>query len=280
MEISGYSGGSLTLTSPNPISKVIGHDSIWAWHFLRANPEYIDAWNTYSGGSSPLIQEQFSFPWRQYKQSKLDKKAFRWGLHRWLDPLSNGEIGQPLLWSVMPTMDFSLISEYRGRTYTTLNQILRLVKKRNGDITGFVLLDGDLILRIRLLNLVFQMRIDDGGKNVDPEKCIEVRFILDTKNRKSFENLRSFARALYPHQTRKIRIDPKSLLLAIEGKLQGHCHRQIAIALFGISRVEKEWNESKAFRDSIDYRLRLAEDIVNGDYMDFASGKRSFFVQD
>ncbi len=271
--------GFVTITCLKPITKLGNHDSIWAWHFLRINPEYIEDWNKHSALSHFHIQEQLSIPWRQYNQSKVDQKASKWGLHGWINPISDGEYGTPLFWNIMPTLDISLVTKDLNQKFTTLNQILKLVKKRKGDIAGLALLDGDLILRIRIFEIVFQIRVNDGGNQVDLEKNIKVEFILDPLFRIMLENLRIIARSLYPYQTNNTRVDPDSLLMAIDQKFHGKTRKQIAIAVFGQDRVESEWNESKTFRDLIYYRLKLAQDIVQGDYKDYASGKRSFYIR-
>jgi hypothetical protein len=258
------------------ISNVFSHDSIWAWQFLRVNPEYRSAWQDRPKSISHTFQEQFSFPYRQYKQTKDDSKAASWGLHSWIDPDSDGDEGRPLFWLEMPTLHISLASIPEKHVSTSLGDLLSQVKKQ-GDVAGLVLLDGDLILRIKIFGFIMQIRIFQGGSNIDPEMGINIAFDLNPELRVLFDNLRTFSRYLYPLQNRQTRVHPEKLLLAINGQHHGHTHKQIAVDMFGSDRVDADWSDSKSLRDLVYYRIKLAQKIVDGDYKDFVSGRKSFF---
>jgi len=55
-------------------------------------------------------------------------------------------------------------------------------------------------------------------------------------------------------------------LQALDGKLSGATHREIAIALFGANRVQRGWHPGGDLRSQTSYLIKRATALMNADY--------------
>lgn len=68
------------------------------------------------------------------------------------------------------------------------------------------------------------------------------------------------------HETTRLR----QVLQALDGSLAGASHREIAIALFGIERVEADWNDPRQnMRDRVRRAINRGRHFMNGGYRKF-----------
>ena len=102
--------------------------------------------------------------------------------------------------------------------------------------------------------------------------------ILDPKNAglrlkalQCFNDLRTTGRLVRSH----IPAQPSSqrmrmVIQVLDGALAGVPYRDIAVALFGKARVEKEWdNRNRFLRDRIRRAVKRGRDLMNGGYLKF-----------
>ena len=131
-----------------------GHSAtgaVSAWRFLKRNPRYILEWWVAASGIPPPGGEPF--PIR--RQSEADLEAAPWGLLAWEDPLAEGGPASPF-WSDAP-----MAAGMPGRPGTP--SFAALMRERGAHLSGLLLRDGALILRIERGAAAGQVRIEDGA---------------------------------------------------------------------------------------------------------------------
>ncbi len=124
-----------------------------AWNFLRKNPDYISDWH--HPDTTPSIKNDTN-SLNIYEQHQHDLSAKKWGLFMYQDPTASPESITPF-WSIAPTLDAEIV-------HGSLPPLLPMLRKVGAKITGLLLLNGDLVLKVEHGAMSVQVRIKDGKK--------------------------------------------------------------------------------------------------------------------
>jgi hypothetical protein len=138
-----------------------------AWQFLRKNLNYNHDYEQNHTGTMHIIKN-IGVPCTIQKTSDIAAKE--WGLFAFSNPrMSSAE--QRLFWSIAPTLDAEIIPN--GQT-----PLLPLIHKSDATISGLLLLDGDLVLRIEHAMKTVQLRVKNG-LDFNENTCIALRLPVD-----------------------------------------------------------------------------------------------------
>lgn len=125
--------------------------AVTAWRILRRQPCYREAWQAtagetaaFGGGTIPIR-----------RQCEADLGAAPWGLLAWEDPTAEDGPASPF-WTDAP-----MAEGLRGRAGTP--PFASLVRRQGGTVSGLLLLDGPLVLKVERLGAAGQVRIADGA---------------------------------------------------------------------------------------------------------------------
>ena len=125
--------------------------AVTAWRILRRNPRYREKWGEsagetagFGGGAIPIR-----------RQTEADLGAAPWGLLAWEDPTAEGGPASPF-WSDAP-----MAEGLPGRSDTP--PFSALVRRQGGTVSGLLLLDGALVLKVERQGAAGQVRIEDGA---------------------------------------------------------------------------------------------------------------------
>ncbi len=126
-------------------------DHVLAWKILRRSAEYRDAWDTHAAGHEPVPDERG--PFRIRVQSKVDRKAARFGLLAWEDPRREWGPASPFwLEDRMP----------EGVTEPDAEPLAGLAAE-GGFVAGLRLLSGELVVKLECRGAAVQVLVGDGG---------------------------------------------------------------------------------------------------------------------
>ncbi len=121
------------------------------WNFLRKNSEYNEEWLFSFPSTSAKMENS---PFDLYKQERFDQSAQKWGLFAYADPtISPGSVTP--FWSITPTLEAGIAPEDK-------QALLPMLRKVGAVISGLLLLNGDLILKIKRDEATVQVHIKDG----------------------------------------------------------------------------------------------------------------------
>ena len=125
--------------------------AVSAWRILRLHPDYRKAWRAVAAGTSRA--HPGSIPIR--RQTEADLAAAAWGLLAWEDPLADGGPASPF-WANAP-----MAEGMQGRKGTP--SFASLAEERGAALSGLLLEDGALILKVERDGAAGQVRIEDGA---------------------------------------------------------------------------------------------------------------------
>ncbi|MFQ5534958.1 MAG: transcriptional regulator domain-containing protein [Sphingomonadales bacterium] len=138
-----------------------------AWQFLQKNLNYQ---GDFAKFHTPTTAPDANFGFPCSRQTAADSAAQKWGLLSFCNPrLLNAE--QRPFWSIAPTLEAEAIPD--GQT-----PLLPMVRRSGAAISGLLLLDGDLILRIERGMKTAQLRIKNG-RSFNEETCVALRLPVD-----------------------------------------------------------------------------------------------------
>lgn len=123
----------------------------YAWKFLLRNPNYKAAARSCPAFIKPKnnkISNSF------YEQLLSDLAAQNWGLFAFKDPESPAYSGMPF-WSIQPTIEAEIAQHGQSA-------LIPMLTKGRANISGLLLLNGDLILKIEHEGRTVQIRIKNG----------------------------------------------------------------------------------------------------------------------
>lgn len=126
-----------------------------AWRILRLHPVYRENW--LAAAERTGRAEGAPVPVR--RQTEADLEALPWGLLAWEDPFADDGPGSPF-WADAP-----MAEGVQGRAGSP--PFVELVQRENGSMSGLLLLDGSLILKVERNGAAGQVRIEDGA-SFDP----------------------------------------------------------------------------------------------------------------
>ena len=125
--------------------------AVSAWRILKCHPCYREAWQAVADRIA--CPEGAPIPIR--RQTEADLEAAPWGLLAWQDPFAEGGPASPF-WADAP-----MAEGMPGRRETP--SFAALVRSRGGAVSGLLLLDGALILKVERQGAAGQVRIEDGA---------------------------------------------------------------------------------------------------------------------
>jgi len=140
-----------------------------AWEFLRKNPDYISDWHHF--GTMPTIKND-TRPFNIYEQHPSDLSADKWGLFTFQDPMVSPESSMPF-WSIAPTLEAEVV-------HASQPSLLPMLREVGAKITGLLLLNGDLVLKVEHGATTVQVRIKDA-KEFDASSGLTLHLPLDLR---------------------------------------------------------------------------------------------------
>ncbi len=125
--------------------------AIIAWEFLRRSPEYKADVKSLPAYAKSKIEHDFnSF----HEQQPSDLAARKWGLFAFAYPERLACKGVPF-WSAQPTIDAEIAQHGEPA-------LMPMLSMAGAEISGLLLLNGDLILKVEHEDRSVQMQIKDG----------------------------------------------------------------------------------------------------------------------
>jgi len=140
-----------------------------AWEFLRKNPDYISDWRHF--GTMPAIKND-TRPFNIYEQHPSDQSAEKWGLFAFQAPMASPESATPF-WSIAPTLEAEVV-------HGSQPSLLPMLREVGAKITGLLLLNGNIILKVGHDATTVQVRIKDA-KAFDKTSGLFLRLPLDLR---------------------------------------------------------------------------------------------------
>ena len=125
--------------------------AVSAWRILKRHPCYREAWLAAADRSARLEGE----PVPIRRQTEADLEAAPWGLLAWEDPLDEDGPASPF-WADAPMPE-----GMQGRRETP--SFAALVRSQGGGVSGLLLRDGGMILKVERNGMAGQVRIEDGA---------------------------------------------------------------------------------------------------------------------
>ena len=125
--------------------------AVSAWRILKRHPCYREAW----GAAAERIARPEGEPVPVRRQTEADLEAAPWGLLAWEDPLAEDGPASPF-WADAP-----MTEGMPGRRETP--RFEALVRSQGGTLSGLLMLDGALILKVERNGAAGQVRIEDGA---------------------------------------------------------------------------------------------------------------------
>ena len=125
--------------------------AVSAWRILKRHPCYREAWL----GAADRIARSEGVPVPIRTQTEADLEAAPWGLLAWEDPFADEGQVSPF-WADAPMPE-----GMQGRRETT--SFSALVRSQGGGVSGLLLRDGAMILKVERNGMAGQVRIEDGA---------------------------------------------------------------------------------------------------------------------
>ena len=233
----------------------------WAWEFLRRNPAYIRA---------------FHGPGRTALAIDLDGKdaALVWGLLRFEDPFFDARKAN-VFWQLDVCREILPLAAslmQRGTKVNTLrldnlqcrstvhslgdDQRRDVLFAQDGRFLQLAIFGDTPLAEALLLTPALPTSTDRASR------FLAVRRLADLVGSGS---LRA---SLYPRERRAPRL--MRVAQALDGWLADASYREIAVALFGVARVERDWRGSgEHLRDQVRRAVRYGRDLMEGGYRQF-----------
>lgn len=140
-----------------------------AWEFLKRNSEYDTDYALKGHLSNEIANNIFD---HYLVQNQVDLLALKWGLFSYKDPIQQVGPEAPF-WAITPTLDAEAIPNKE-------NPLLPMLRKVGAAVSGLLLLNGNLIIKIEHENHTVQLRIRNG-RSFDEVSGIILHLPLDLK---------------------------------------------------------------------------------------------------
>ncbi len=233
----------------------------WAWEFLRRNPTYIQAF------------QDTDRPALAVDQGGTDA-ALVWGLLRFENPLLDARKAN-VFWQLDLCREILPLTASPMRRGTEVNT-LRLDKLQCRSTVQSLGDDGRRDVLFAQDGRFLQLAI--FGDTPLMEALLLTPALPASHHRASrFLAVRRLADlvgsgqlrpSLYPRERRAPRLT--RIAQALDGWLAHASYREIAIALFGAARVERDWSDTgDHLRDQIRRAVRYGRDLMEGGYRQF-----------
>ena len=233
----------------------------WAWEFLRRNPAYLDAFYAAARATNGSAAER-------------DKRALIWGLLRFEDPALDARRANVfwLLEACREVLPLTATPMRRGSETNTLHfdtlQCRTTVCSSSDDQRHDVLFAQEG--RFLQLAILGNTPLDEAllltpalpSANYRDKRLLAVRRLTDLVEHQAIRP------SLYPRERRAPRL--MRVAQALDGWLAKASYRDIAVALFGPARVERDWRDPRDhLRDQVRRAVRYGRDLMEAGYRQF-----------
>lgn len=232
----------------------------WAWEFLRRNPAFREDF-------SRLIDST-----RARKSKRLGMHEMRalnpWGI-AWCDPPNVSALEAIVFWhprvcSHVLDLQVSHLTT-KGESDTALRDTLaQALRLQSPGCRHLLLCDGLFRLQLRLRG-----HFRRNGRLVIPisfpKAALQSRLQLLSCFH-DFLHTGRLAAKYFPRHPRRLRF--LLVLRALDGENATASHREIAVALFGVERVQSSWNDPRGhMRDNVRRALKRGRALMKGGYI-------------
>ncbi|MHB8812504.1 MAG: DNA -binding domain-containing protein [Steroidobacteraceae bacterium] len=223
-----------------------------AWEYLRRNPRYMH-------------------DWMHYRRSPSQRIAVRWGLASLVDPRFDARQVSPV-WAVGDLAPVTLVREELLPAQTDLDTVGRFSLWKLAGRKSLVEEGGGTRLVLNSSVRAVQVRL--GGHLGDGDRfAYQIPAVAD--ERAAWTALTGF-RALMPVSGGGSASSPERpgrsdlfhvrALQVLDGLAAGGTHRELAVALFGVRAVARDWQPDSALRAQLRYLIRRARALMEGGY--------------
>lgn len=232
----------------------------WAWEFLRRN-------SAFRADYARVVEA--SGPHRSKRIGVREMRALNpWGI-AWCDPPHVSALDAIVFWQprmgthVLELQVSTLAPECESDT-SLQDTVARAVKLHSPGCCHLLLCDGLFRLQLRLRG---QFR--RNGRLVMPvafpRSALKARLRLLSCFHE-FVHSGKLAAKYFPKDPRRVRF--LMVLRALDGENAAASHQEIAVALFGLERVQSSWNDPRGhMRDSIRRALKRGRTLMKGGYI-------------
>lgn len=238
----------------------------WSWEYMRRDPNYIDDANSMSAGDVSAIEVCHSI--KVYKSRKPQTLAERWGLIMMIDPTLNA-IEANAIWTEEAFPDqvaINVVPRRDGEACEIYDRSVSLCR-----ISHFTDRNGQEFLLTRGNGCLFQSRCSGlsllCGRPVKMELQLTDFESYDRKIKAQQEGMRVFGNdpdAETPKWTKRTQM-LRDGLIALDCLDLDMSKREIANVLYGIQRVNDEW-EHGHMRDAVKYIVSRALALRDGGF--------------
>jgi len=236
---------------PDPYRHTAGFiRSFWAWEYLRRNPRYRVAYD-------------------QFQKEPEHSEAAGWSLVCFEDPDFDGRVAN-VFWRrqacrhVLPLTATAESADGEGHPLSLEHLHCRVAVHRHADRCHVLFAESGRSLQLEISG---DANIDQGilltpalpPPGMGAPRLLAIRRLADLM---THGQLRP---SLYPPERRAPRL--ARVLQALDGSLAGLPQRDIAIALFGEARVERDWHHPHNYlRDHVRRAIIYGRELMEGGY--------------
>jgi hypothetical protein len=236
---------------PNPYRYTAGIiRSFWAWEYLRRDPHYHAAYDN-------------------FRDVPAHAEAENWSLVRFEDPNFDGRVAD-VFWQrqvcrhVLPLTASTRYGRSEGHHFSLTGLHCRVAIERAADRCHILFAENGRALQVEISgDANFEDRILLTPALPPPglraARLLAIRRLADLM---THGHLRP---SLYPPERRAARL--ARVLQALDGSLAGLSQRDIAIALFGEARVDRDWHHPHNYlRDHVRRAIIYGRELMEGGY--------------
>lgn len=237
----------------------------WAWEFLRRNPEFqMDWWQS---------RDAFEITFFDSKLTIIHAHGSAPTLERW-----------DCLYTAAPDIDARSAAVFwkpsRSGRILRMHAILEAASSqtavfylRHCPCPASLLVTADGTQHLLFHGAGIQLAVS-GASLLEPVHLLADTALGARDAKQQLEALSRFndfiAGVSPPPPADQQRARLRQVLQALDGSLAGAPHRDIAVALFGVERVEADWNDPRQhLRDRVRRAINRGRDLMNGGYRKF-----------
>jgi hypothetical protein len=224
--------------------------SFWAWEYLRRNPLYRTAFEKFGTDS-------------------VSTEAASWSLVRFEDPDFDGRVAN-VFWQrqvcrhVLPLTTTTESVGGEGLHLPLERLHCRVAVRRDADRCHALFAESGRSLQLEISG---DASFDEGIllTPVLPPPGMRAARLLAIRRLADLMTHGHLRPSLYPPERRAPRL--ARVLQALDGSLAGHSQRDIAIALFGEARVDRDWHHPHNYlRDHVRRAIIYGRELMEGGY--------------
>ena len=226
-----------------------------AWEYLRRNPDYVRDWSV--------------------AELCAGAPATAWGLVALEDPFQDARCAQPMWQSTHLDVPALVVVDDPSPSSSTFS-VWAMPGPRSlwRDATRLTLTVVTFSLPLRIGMPADLSDGDAYGYVIAPGPCAQKHWrhiqACDARLRSGRQQLQVRAQPV----DRRLLVHMRSLQ-ALDGFLAGASHREIACALFGVSRVTNDWQPDGDLRAQVRFLIRRGRALMRGGYLALLGGDPS-----